>query len=241
MQTLSSDTTGHSVEFIDRLTVGRAPDNDLVIDDPRVSGNHALLAMHEGRPRIMDLNSRNGTYVDGIRIGRWVDLVEGSQIVFGTVGPFVICTTDDQMGPSERLAAPTVAASDSHGKFRPTHLSLYSKDLATGTIIVEQGSSRFEFEGSMRFLLLYILAHELCSEPVATPEPNRGWIGDEQLRIKLWGVRGAERRDPSSLGKLIHDTRAMIRKQGIDPGFIEKRSGATRLCLLAGQIEMHTP
>ncbi len=241
MPVLKSDATGHSARFVDRLTIGRSPDNDMVIDDPRVSGQHALIAFHEGRPRIMDLNSRNGTFVDGIRIGRWVDLVEGSQVRFGTAGPFVLEELHVKVEPGERAPVPTVAASDTHGKFRPTRLLLYSKDLGAGTMVVEQGTNRIELEGSMRFLLLYILAMELVSEPEATPEPNRGWLGDEQLRIKLWGVKGAERRDPSSLGKLIHDTRAMMKKQGIDPGFIEKRSGATRLCLLPSQIEMHTP
>ncbi len=241
MPVLSCKETGHRLAFTDRVAVGRGPDNDVVIDDPRVSGNHALIAMHEGRVRIMDLNSRNGTFVDGIRIGRWVDLVEGSQIVFGTTGPFELTEIIGTVSSNERVATPTVAASDSHGKFRPTRMSLYSKDLGSGTIVIEQGSTRFEFGGSMRFLLLYILAEELHSEPDDTPEPNRGWIADERLRIKLWGLKGAERRDPSSLGKLIHDTRAMLRKQGIDPGFIEKKSGATRICLLPAQVELHTP
>ena len=241
MPFLSSETTGQRVRFTDRLTVGRAPGNDLVIDDPRVSGNHAQLSFQGGRLRVMDLNSRNGTFVDGIRIGRWVDLVDGSQLMFGTTGPFVLEETEGKVETRPREAPPTVAASDTIGKFEPTRLVLYSKDLASGMIHVEQGTTRVKLEGSMRFLLLYILAEELLSEPAATPEPNRGWIADERLRIKLWGLRGSERRDPSSLGKLIHDTRAMLRKKGIDPAFIEKRSGATRLLLLAAQIELHTP
>ncbi|MDP7115101.1 MAG: hypothetical protein QGH45_24215, partial [Myxococcota bacterium] len=116
-----------------------------------------------------------------------------------------------------------------------------SKDLTAGTILVEQGGARCEFDGSMRFLLLFVLATELRDEPRDTPEPNRGWIPDERLRIKLWGLRGSERRDPSSLGKLIHDTRAMMRRKGIEPGFVEKRKGATRLSLLPSQVELHTP
>jgi len=238
---LSSQTTSQRVHFTARLTVGRAPDNDLVIDDPRVSGNHAQLSFHKGRLQVMDLNSRNGTFVDGIRIGRWVDLVDGSQLMFGTTGPFVVEEIEGKVEPSPRVAPPTVAASDTMGKMEPTRLVLYSKDLASGTIHVEQGITHVELEGSMRFLLLYILAEELLGEPTATPEPNRGWIADERLRIKLWGLKGSERRDPSSLGKLIHDTRAMLRKKGIDPAFIEKRSGATRLLLLPAQIELHTP
>lgn len=241
MPTLRNTKTGQTLRFFDRLAIGRAPENDLVLEDPRISGSHALLAFQAGRYRIMDLNSHNGTTVDGIRISRWVDLVEGSTLIFGPCGPFQL----EELAASEDLpaesGAATLAATNVDGQFRPTRLVLYSKDLTAGTILVEQGGARCEFEGSMRFLLLFVLATELRDEPRGTPEPNRGWIPDEQLRIKLWGLRGSERRDPSSLGKLIHDTRAMMRRKGIEPGFVEKRKGATRLSLLPSQVELHTP
>lgn len=241
MPTFRNTKTGQTVRFFDRLAIGRAPENDLVLEDGRISGSHALLAFQGGRYRIMDLNSHNGTTVDGVRISRWVDLVEGSTLIFGPCGPFVL----EELAPPEEAGeerdAPTLAATNVDGQFRPTRLVLYSKDLTAGTILVEQGGARCEFEGSMRFLLLYVLASELLDEPRDTPEPNRGWIPDERLRIKLWGLRGSERRDPSSLGKLIHDTRAMMRRKGVEAGFVEKRKGATRLSLLPSQVELHTP
>jgi hypothetical protein len=241
LPTLRCEPTGQQKAFQDRLTIGRGPNNDLVIDDPRVSTNHAKLAFHEGRLRVMDLNSKNGTFVDGIRIGRWVDLVEGSVLTFGTAGPYHVEGISPEKRTKVPVEAPTVAATDGNIRRDPTRLTLFSKDLSNGTIVIEQGIKKLETEGSMRFLLLYILAQELLEEPDTTPEPNRGWLLDESLRIKLWGVRGAERRDPSSLGKLIHDTRLMFRREGIDPGFIEKRSGATRIALLPSQVKVHGP
>lgn len=47
------------------LTVGRAPDCGLVINDSRVSRQHARLTVEAGRLMIYDLNSTNGTHVNG--------------------------------------------------------------------------------------------------------------------------------------------------------------------------------
>jgi hypothetical protein len=53
---------------IPRLTVGRKPDNDLVIDDPAVSGHHALIFSQDGAFFIEDLGSTNGTFVNDGKI-----------------------------------------------------------------------------------------------------------------------------------------------------------------------------
>ncbi|MCX7801368.1 MAG: FHA domain-containing protein, partial [Fimbriimonadales bacterium] len=44
-------------------------DNDIVIGDPYCSGRHAELRIDEGLIRIIDLESTNGTWVNGVRIG----------------------------------------------------------------------------------------------------------------------------------------------------------------------------
>ncbi len=46
------------------ITIGREPDNDLVIDASIVSGWHARVVVENGRARIEDLGSSNGTYVN---------------------------------------------------------------------------------------------------------------------------------------------------------------------------------
>ncbi len=51
-----------------RLTIGRKPDNDLVIDNPAVSGHHALIFSEEGVFFIEDLRSINGTFVNDAKI-----------------------------------------------------------------------------------------------------------------------------------------------------------------------------
>ncbi|MEW6479309.1 MAG: FHA domain-containing protein [Pseudomonadota bacterium] len=49
----------------DRTTLGRRPYNDIVIDNLAVSGEHAVLQMSGSDVFIEDLNSTNGTYVNG--------------------------------------------------------------------------------------------------------------------------------------------------------------------------------
>ena len=50
------------------LRIGRAIDNDLVIEDPYVSSYHLEAWRAEGGLGVRDLNARNGTFVDGRRI-----------------------------------------------------------------------------------------------------------------------------------------------------------------------------
>lgn len=49
----------------DRTTLGRRPYNDIVIDNLAISGEHAVLQMVGTEVYLEDLNSTNGTYVNG--------------------------------------------------------------------------------------------------------------------------------------------------------------------------------
>ncbi|MCK9221409.1 MAG: DUF3662 and FHA domain-containing protein [Limnochordia bacterium] len=65
-----------------RFTIGRELDNDLVLDDPCVSRKHALITVHGDQVTLKDLGSRNGTYLNDVRIEEG-DLTHGSRIVIG--------------------------------------------------------------------------------------------------------------------------------------------------------------
>lgn len=49
----------------DRTSLGRRPYNDIVIDNLAVSGEHAVFQMSGNEVNLEDLNSTNGTYVNG--------------------------------------------------------------------------------------------------------------------------------------------------------------------------------
>jgi hypothetical protein len=65
------------------LTLGRAADNDIVIDDAGVSRHHARLTLQGNNWVLEDLGSRNGTFVNGQRITGPVVLTLGSQVALG--------------------------------------------------------------------------------------------------------------------------------------------------------------
>src|SRR2546430_5838055 len=50
------------------LAIGRDPQNDIVLDDRRVSRKHAEIRLRLGRYTLYDLQSPNGTYVNGGRV-----------------------------------------------------------------------------------------------------------------------------------------------------------------------------
>ncbi len=54
----------------ERLSIGRLPDNDVVLDDLLVSRRHAELHRVDGQWQIRDLASANGTYVNGQRVSK---------------------------------------------------------------------------------------------------------------------------------------------------------------------------
>jgi predicted component of type VI protein secretion system len=68
----------------DRLTIGKNPENDLVIaEDSSVSRLHAVLERMSGRWTIRDVNSTNGTLVNGDRIFSEKLLRDDDEIILG--------------------------------------------------------------------------------------------------------------------------------------------------------------
>jgi pSer/pThr/pTyr-binding forkhead associated (FHA) protein len=119
----------------ERYTIGRLPDNDVRIDNPAVSGHHSLIINILNDSFLEDLNSTNGTYVNGKLIKKHA-LQHGDVITIGhhqlrfsdQQAPeteqdefektMVIPTGQqnaDQLAAAERLADKAVAAAASQG------------------------------------------------------------------------------------------------------------------------------
>jgi pSer/pThr/pTyr-binding forkhead associated (FHA) protein len=77
--------------------IGRADYNDLVLPDASVSTAHAKLQRREGVWVIVDLDSTNGTFVDGERVKGESPLAPGTIVRFGTVD-VVFEPMDDMRG-----------------------------------------------------------------------------------------------------------------------------------------------
>src|SRR6266849_6909983 len=64
------------------FTVGRKVDKDLVIADPRVTRDHAIIASENGQFYVLDQGSKHGTFFNGERIQRKV-LERNDRLEFG--------------------------------------------------------------------------------------------------------------------------------------------------------------
>jgi hypothetical protein len=78
----SGPQQGERAEVIAQLTIGREK-QDLLLADPEVSRNHAVVRAVGSELVIEDVGSSNGTWVNGRRIGSPTKLVDGDEIVVG--------------------------------------------------------------------------------------------------------------------------------------------------------------
>lgn len=75
---------GTTFAITNGLGIGREPDNAIVIlGDAYVSGHHAKLTVADGHVLIDDLASKNGTYLNGTRLGEQRYLHTGDRIQVG--------------------------------------------------------------------------------------------------------------------------------------------------------------
>ena len=65
------------------LSIGRGPDNDVVIPDPEISRHHALMWCSDDGVFMRDLGSANGSFVEGERIHDTVSVPFGAAIRLG--------------------------------------------------------------------------------------------------------------------------------------------------------------
>jgi pSer/pThr/pTyr-binding forkhead associated (FHA) protein len=77
---ISAEDKHYTIE--DKVIVGRGTDCDVLIDDKKMSRNHANLVVKDGRLQLTDLNSSNGTFVNGKKISEPTNLLNGDSIAF---------------------------------------------------------------------------------------------------------------------------------------------------------------
>lgn len=89
----------------DLTNIGRKLDNHIVLNDPRISRNHAQIRVVDGQYILLDLNSTGGTMVNGRKISKSVlysgDAISlaGLDIKFVQDTPRMISKSMDRTGP----------------------------------------------------------------------------------------------------------------------------------------------
>lgn len=83
----------------DNVVFGRQPARGLAIEDPTVSREHARIFLRSGRMHVADLNSSNGTFVNGERVTR-AEVHPGDVVRLGSVELRVEGDVPPDAGPS---------------------------------------------------------------------------------------------------------------------------------------------
>jgi hypothetical protein len=110
------DGKGHFTLDLPVVNIGRRLDNQLVLDDPRVSRTHAQLRARQGRYVIFDLASKAGTLVNGRAITEWV-LRSGDVVTIATTR---LVYGEDPEGPPEDTSSYTPPFPVDSSSDRPT-------------------------------------------------------------------------------------------------------------------------
>ena len=136
---LNQGMTGRTFELnVDRTTVGRVEENTFQIADASVSSRHAEILLQGSELLIRDLNSTNGTFINGEKISEAV-LKSGQTLRFGQVE---LKIDDGQPLPAAASAPAPVSASAP----APTP----AKKTVDATMVIPRGVNLNEDRGSVR-------------------------------------------------------------------------------------------
>src|SRR5207244_380769 len=134
-----------------RSSVGQHPSNDLVIADKSVSRFHCEILLDEGQARVRDLESRNGTWVDGTRVVEsflrdGVELKRGRtslRVALGEEHVAQLVSERTELGPLVGISAPMRAA-----------FALLEKAAASDATVLIEGETGTGKEGAAEALHL---------------------------------------------------------------------------------------
>ncbi len=117
-------------------SIGRDPGNDVVLDAPAVAARHAELSLARGVWTLTDLDSTNGSWVDGVRVEGSLALAPGSEIQLGDVVLAFAPRDEWSDSPRQQATVAAVPASSRPLFLLPEETAGPSSRLLTRTAIV---------------------------------------------------------------------------------------------------------
>ena len=120
LQGFMATSASLTMEIEKPITIGRLPENQICLDAPDVSRQHAIITQEGERFILQDLNSRNGTYVNE-KLVQKTELFEGDLI---RIGNYLLTFQDGQVTPYQSSGMRldindlTVEIEDRRGKFK---------------------------------------------------------------------------------------------------------------------------
>lgn len=159
-------------------TVGRGQ-GDISLRDPSVSRRHARLVHGEGRWRLEDLGSANGTAVNGVRIGGFVTLKQGDQLRLGST--VLLCRNVEDAGRASMEATEFIKLDASGGL---SDGSIAARMSAEDTLLVSRTGHG---EAALNLSVLYRL-NTAISNTFAVPQLVEAVL---EILVELLGVSRA--------------------------------------------------
>ncbi len=189
--------------------LGRLPHAEVGLYNPFVSRKHAEIGFSEDGYFIRDLGSKNGTYVDGVRVGSERRILEGGELVEFGAGQ-VMATFALGTG-TVTLPHPTSARDDEFVPMPPREPALHGisveankREVYVGGVPVNPPLSRKEFDV---LNLLYDRHGEACSK--------------DEIAARGWPERAEGGVSDQEIGQCIHRIRRRIEPDLGAPQFVE--------------------
>ena len=183
---------GRRFFFERNAQLGRGPLADLEVRDPAVSRRHALITVQDGRCFVSDLQSGNGTYLNGQRVAVPTALADGDQVRVGSTS-FLFRSGDERAGDRGSSSRASVRPQEAPPRSRSVVVPL-AKLHATGGGVSEDELARLRrrldfFHEAGRVLARSLEEPQLASELLARamdvlPQADRAFVvlWDEETR-----------------------------------------------------------
>jgi type VI secretion system protein ImpL len=177
----------------DRIRIGRQMDNDLKMDPEKereVSGYHAEIYRQGEAFWIKDLQSRNGTYVNGRRISQPTPLAAGDNIQFSPHGPKVVFSTRNPALETAPVTEGPVEAAHAPARREPAAVGFWTRAalVIVGLLVLLALAYAL---WSSRWVLFWILLAGIVAAG--------GWLAWKWFRRP--GASPAPRRAPREVGR----------------------------------------
>jgi len=131
----SGPNTGQTIPLADGATsIGRAPENDIVIDDDGVSRQHAQITFADGQYQLTDVGSAGGTIVEGSTAEATMVLDSGSELKVGE--------TEVVFMQGQSSAAPSPTAPIGSGDAAATMIMQQPQEKLTAWLAVTSGPAK---------------------------------------------------------------------------------------------------
>lgn len=140
-------------EFTKGFTIGRSRENDVQFNTPQVSSRHAEIKWDGSRWLVEDLQSTNGTFIDGRRIER-VAVENGVTLELSRGGPMIVLEVEQKQEAKEEPAA-------HHGSVTQLvqhYLGPASGDMGRRTMIIRQAFQDVKKKQAKRYKSLLAIA-----------------------------------------------------------------------------------